>query len=60
MTIEQIKEKMEPADATTISKLTGFTSDYVRKVIDGQRNSERVLEVAQKVIKNREELFKQC
>ena len=54
---EEIKQKMESGDAALISKMTGYTPDYIRKVINGERNNENVISAAQKVIESRESLI---
>jgi hypothetical protein len=51
-----LKKKLRYGDYSTIASVTGFSSDYVRKVINGVRNNEEVINVTKKLIEQRESL----
>ncbi len=52
----QLKIKLLPSDAQVIAMVTGFTADYVRRVLNGKRRNEVIEGAAHKLIKDREKL----
>jgi len=56
-TLEEINELLRKGDQRLISELVGCTSDYVGMVLRGERKSEKIIQVANEVIDNRDNLF---
>ncbi len=52
----QLKIKLLPSDAQAIAMVTGFTADYVRRVLKGKRKNEVIESAARRLIKDREKL----
>ncbi len=52
------ESKMEllPSDAKAIAIVTGFTADYVRRVLNGRRSNETIKSAAKKLLEDREKL----
>ena len=52
----EFKMELLPSDAQAIAMVTGFTADYVRRVLNGKRSNEVIKSVAKKLIEDREKL----
>lgn len=57
----KINTKLRSGDQKLIHDMTGFTTDYVRMVLDpnNARKSPKIIEAAKQVIENRETLIKE-
>lgn len=55
----ELKKKLRYGDYGTIAELTGYSTDYVRKVINDKRHNTDVIEATKKVIQSRETLKKE-
>lgn len=55
-TREEMKQMLKKGDYVRLAEITGYTMDYVIKVIDGLRNSDFVLYITRKYLSIREEL----
>ena len=54
----KLGEELIVGERNTISKMTGFTQDYVRKVFMGVRHNDDVIQAAEQIIQMRETLIK--
>ena len=54
--VTQLEIKYLPSDAQAIAMVTGFTADYVRRVLNGKRRNNVIEGAAQELIKDREKL----
>jgi hypothetical protein len=52
----KIKSELRKGDYQRLSEITGYTKDYVIKVINNKRNNELILDAAKALIGNREHL----
>ncbi len=52
----ELKMELLPSDAQAIAMVTGFTADYVRRVLNGRRSNEIIKSAANKLIEDREKL----
>jgi hypothetical protein len=55
---QRLGEELIVGDRKTISKMTGFTRDYVRKVLMGVRHNDDIIQAAEQIIQMRETLIK--
>ncbi|WP_080058944.1 hypothetical protein [Spirosoma aerolatum] len=51
-----MKGKLKHGDQARIAEITGFTHDYVKKVMQGIRHNKKILEVAEQMVAIREQL----
>ena len=54
--VTELKIELLPSDAQAIAMVTGFTADYVRRVLNGRRSNEVIKSAAKKLIEDREKL----
>lgn len=52
----ELKMALLPSDAQAIAMVTGFTADYVRRVLNDRRSNEIIKGAAKKLIEDREKL----
>jgi hypothetical protein len=55
--MSDLKLNIRPVDIQVVAEITGFTSDYVRRVIAGTRKNPAIIEAAEKVVENRRQLI---
>ena len=56
MTLDEIKKNLISTDAVFIGKSLGYTGEYVRMVLNGERTNQKILDAAIIVAKNRQSL----
>ncbi len=54
--VTELKIELLPSDAQAIAMVTGFTADYVRRVLNGRRSNKIIKSAAKKLIEDREKL----
>lgn len=59
MNLVELQIKIEPGDARTIAGVTGYTEDYVRKTLRGDRTNDTIVKALEMLIKGRESLIEQ-
>lgn len=56
MTLDEIKKNLISTDAVFIGKSLGYTGEYVRMVLNGERTNQKIIDAAIIVAKNRQSL----
>jgi hypothetical protein len=51
-----IIKSLKKGDRTTIAEITGFSADYVKKVLSFKRNSDTIWLAAKQIVKQRQDL----
>ena len=52
MSLDEIKNNLDRSDAAFIAKNLGYTPEMVRKVLNGDRNNDTIIEAARIVAQN--------
>lgn len=52
----RIRAKISRGDYQIIAELTGFSIDYVKRVIYGSRANDKILQAAEQLIKQRKQM----
>jgi predicted transcriptional regulator len=59
MTLSDIKNSLDPSDTNFIARNLGYSPDFVRKVINGERKSTLVVKAAELVVEGKKSLEEQ-
>lgn len=51
-----MEDQLKHGDQARIAEITGFTHDYVKKVIRGRRHNQQIIEVARQLLADRNRL----
>jgi len=59
MQLIEIKKNMDSGDASFLAKTTGYSVEMVRKVLNGERNNDLIVQAAELFVKNKKSLSEQ-
>jgi hypothetical protein len=59
MTLDEIKNSLDPSDTKFIAKSLGYSDDLVRKVLNGARVNDSIVQAAKMVIEGKKSLAEQ-